>query len=468
MKILLRITVIFLTIGFGSAYAADDALPQTLFKNVNIFNGTEDKLYANHQVLVEGNTIKAISAGDIEAKSHARIIDGGGRTLMPGLIDAHVHLNLQNLDNPAGIDGVNNMTWEEVGALAYQAAQEYLYSGFTTVRDLCGSHDGLRKHIDAGTLIGPRIYLSGACISQTSGHGDWRPPSGVVRKNRNETSHVEDLGIVLLADGADEVLKACRNNLAGGADFCKMMSGGGVTSTRDPLHSLQGTPDELRAMVTATTQWDTVGAVHAYHDQSVLNALEAGVLSIEHGNLMSHKSTFELVKEKGAFVVPAMAGFSTQALKHPYYGNPALPAYSKIKKIMDNYETWIRLANETGIDLGYGTDIVVSSVNASRGIRDFQMGQWGEGFGNFRTLKAMTADNGRLMALTGKNNPYPGKLGVIEKGAYADIILVDGNPLEDLKPLGASVDMWAQPRAERTIKAIPFVMKDGKIYHDEL
>jgi len=391
--------------------SADTPPPQTLFTNVNIFNGTDDKLYENHRVLVEGNTIKAISVGEIESTSHATIIDGGGRTLMPGLIDAHVHLNLQNLDNPAGIDGVNNMTWEEVGALAYHSAQEYLYSGFTTVRDLC---------------------------------------------------------IVILADGADEVLKACRNNLAGGADFCKMMAGGGVTSTRDPLHSLQGTPDELRAMVTADRQWDSYGAVHAYQDQSVINALEAGVLSIEHGNLMNQKSTFDLVKEKGAFVVPAMAGFSEQLLKHPYYGNPALPAYGKVKQIMENYDTWVKLANDTGIDIGYGTDVVVSSLLVSRGTRDFQMGQWAESFGNFKTLKAMTADNGRLMAFTGKNNPYPGKLGVIEKGAYADIILVDGNPLKDLKLLGASFDMWAPSRAERSIETIPFVMRDGKIYRNRL
>jgi imidazolonepropionase-like amidohydrolase len=469
MKARLFILLTALLTFTSHSFAADStAKPQVLFTHVNIFNGTEDKLYENHSVLVEGHTIKGISDGEIKTNKDATVIDGGGRTLMPGLIDAHVHLNLQNLDNPAGIDGVNNMTWEEVGALAYHSAQEYLYSGFTTVRDLCGSHDGLRRHIEAGTLIGPRIYLAGACISQTSGHGDWRPPSGVVRKNLNETSHVEDLGIVVLADGADEVLKACRNNLAGGADFCKMMAGGGVTSTRDPLHSLQGTPEELRAMVTADQQWGSYGAVHAYQDQSVINALEAGVLSIEHGNLMTNKSTFELVKEKGAFVVPAMAGFSDQLLKHPYYGNPALPAYGKVKQIIENYANWVKLANETGIDLGFGTDVVVSSLLVSRGTRDFQMGQWGESFGNFKTLKAMTADNGRLMAFSGKNNPYPDQLGVIKKGAYADIILVDGNPLKDLKLLGASFDMWAPPRTERTIKTIPFIMKDGKTYKNTL
>jgi len=312
------------------------------------------------------------------------------------------------------------------------------------------------------------FHLSGACISQTSGHGDWRPASGVVRKNGNETSPVEDLGIVILADGVDEVLKACRNNLAGGADFCKMMAGGGVTSQRDPLHSLQGTMDELKAMTTATSQWDTVGAVHAYHDDSVRRALEAGVMSIEHGNLMSKSSTFKLVKKKGAWVVPAMAGFSRQLLKHPVYGNPDLPLRGKAMQLMENAETWIKLANKYEINLGFGTDIVVSSLHASRGIRDFQMGQFDESFGTFRTVKAMTSDNGRLMALTGKNNPYPKKLGVIENGAYADIILVDGNPLKDLTLLGASYDMWSTPRTERTIKTIPLVMKDGKVYLNEI
>jgi imidazolonepropionase-like amidohydrolase len=440
-----------------------------LFTNVMVWDGTSEAL-RKADVLVTGNTIAEISEEPLAViqSTDMTVIDGGGRTLMPGLIDAHVHLNLQLLENPLAIDGVNNMTWEEVGALAYESAQEYLYSGFTTVRDLCGSHDGLRKHIEAGTLTGPRIYLSGACISQTSGHGDWRPPSGVVRRNQTETSHVEDLGIVILADGGDEVLKSCRNNLAGGADFCKMMAGGGVTSQRDPLHSLQGTMVELRAMVQATGQWDTVGAVHAYHDESVRRALEAGVMSIEHGNLMSEASTFRLVKKMGAFVVPAMAGFSEQLLEHPVYGNPDLPLRGKVEQITKNYENWVELANKTEINIGFGTDVVVSNLLASRGVRDFQMGQFDESFGKLSTLKSMTSGNGELMRLTGKNNPFPGKLGVIEVGAYADIILVDGNPLEDLSVLGATYDMWAPPRATRSVGTIPFVMKDGKIYRNIL
>ena len=172
--------------------------------------------------------------------------------------------------------------------------------------------------------------------------------------------------------------------------------------------------------------------------------------------------------EESLTLMTTLPTTSEQLLKIPNYGNPDLPAYGKVKQIIENYDNWVKLATETGIDLGYGTDVVVSSLLVSRGTRDFQMGQWGESFGNFKTLKAMTADNGRLMAFSGKNNPYPDQLGVIKKGAYADIILVDGNPLKDLKLLGASFDMWAPPRTERTIKTIPFIMKDGKIYKNTL
>ncbi|MEW6996164.1 amidohydrolase family protein [Colwelliaceae bacterium BS250] len=468
----ITLALILSGIAFSSAAANESieakAIPKTIFKNVNVFNGTENKLITGCNVVVEKNVIKQACAKSFSSAEGDTVIDGKGRTLMPGLIDAHVHLNLQNLANPAGIDGVSLMTWEEVGALAYAASQEYLFSGFTTVRDLCGSHDGLRTHIEKGTLTGPRIYLSGACISQTSGHGDWRTRGQAMGDDGNKTGVAQELGIVILADGADEVLKATRNNLAGGADFTKMMAGGGVTSTRDPLHSIQGTQAELEAMVTADKQWDTYGAVHAYSDDSVTNALNAGVLSIEHGNLMTKRSTFELVKAKGAFVVPALAGFSDQLLKHPLYGNPDMPMRAKVMQLIENKDNWFKLANETNINIGFGTDIVVSSVAASRSIRDFQMGMFDEGLGTFETLHAMTGANGKLMAFTGKNNPYPNKLGVIEVGAYADIILVDGNPLKDLSVLGATYDMWAAPRTTRDIKTIPLIMKDGKIYVNEL
>ena len=486
----------------------------TLFKNVKIFDGKTNQLKTGLDVLVVKNKIHKIAkdipttgtwkvdvktgvskevvpappgAGDyssgytiykIDEKGKSEknqvevnVIDGGGRTLMPGLIDAHVHLNLQFLayGTDRGIQGAQLMSWEELGALAYEAAREYLPAGVTTVRDLCGASTGLRKHVDSGSLEGPRIYLSGACLGQTSGHGDWRWDLDVIDPNKANKSNLARLGITRLTDGADEVLRASRNNLAGGADFVKMMSGGGVTSERDPIESVQGTMDELKAMVTATRQFGTIGAVHAYHDTSVQNAIKAGVMSIEHANLMKEPETFKMVAKANAWLVPAMGAFADEIFEHPYYGNPDLPAYHKVKKIITNADNWIKLANKYKVNLGFGSDVVVSTKPVWRSSRDFQITQWGKAFGNFRTLKAMTYDNGRLMALTGHMNPYPGKLGVIEEGAYADIILVDGNPLKDLSVIGASPKMFGvPPRPTSSVDTIPLVMKDGKIYKNTL
>ncbi len=523
MKKFSSLLIVFILCGSSLAVPAatvraqDLLIPSqvTLFKNVRLFDGTTDGLKDGLDVLVVKNKIHRIAANiptagtyEVDADAGAvkevvpvipgtgdyssgytfyvaseygkpekkqvevNVIDGDGRTLMPGLIDAHVHLNLQFVGHGTdrGIQGAELMTWEELGALAYEAAREYLPAGVTTVRDLCGTSTGLRKHIDSGTLEGPRIYLSGACLGQTSGHGDWRWDVGVLDPNNINQSNLERLGITRLTDGADEVLKAARNNLAAGADFVKMMSGGGITSERDPIESIQGTPDELKAMVTATEQFGTIGAVHAYHDVSVQNALAAGVRSIEHGNLMQDPKTFEMVAEADAWIVPAMAAFADEILEHPYYGNPDLPAYKKTKRVRDNADTWIELANEYQVNLGFGSDSIVATKEVWRSTRDFQITQWGRVFGNFRTLKALTSDNGRLMALTGVMNPYPeGKLGVIEEGAYADIILVDGNPLEDLSLVGGAPSMFkTQPRPTASVDTIPFVMKDGMIYKNTL
>lgn len=452
----------------GQGFAQEESFP-ILFTNVHVFNGVDEQRIENANVLVVDNLIAEISEEPLVA-ANATIIDGGGRTLMPGLIDAHVHLNMQfgGHGTDRGIQGMQNMTWEEIGALAYESAREYLPAGVTTVRDLCGMSQGLRKHIDSGTLEGPRIYLSGACLGQRSGHGDWRWDPSVLRDDGGK-SNLELLGVTTLTDGADAVLAAARNNLAGGADFVKMMSGGGVTSERDPIESVQGTHEELSAMATATSQFGTISAVHAYHDVSVQNAILAGVVSIEHGNLMAEPETFKMVAEADAWVVPAMAAFAEDIFEHPYYGNPDLPAYGKVKKIIVNADNWIKLANEYRINIGFGSDSIITTKDGWRQTRDFQITQWGRAFGNLRTLQAMTSDNGRLMALTGDMNPYPeAKLGVIEVGAYADIILVDGNPLEDLTLIGASTEMFGESRPTPSVDTIPFVMKDGVIFKNTL
>lgn len=500
------VLLFFVSASFAASIDAPSSV--TLFKNVKVFDGYNGKLQ-DLDVLVVGNKIHRVEAelpetgtwevnaptgqatevappapGDYSGgytflvqgdegretvEVDVNVVDGGGRTLMPGLIDMHVHLNMQFIGsgNDRGIQGAQLLTWEELGALAYRSAQEYLPAGVTTVRDLCGTSDGIQKHIDLGTLTGPRIYLSGSCVSASSGHGDWRWNPDVLRK---EKSYLEELGLTTLADGADAVLAASRNNLAGGADFVKMMSGGGITSERDPLDSIQGTPEELAAMVRATTDFGTYSAVHAYTDVSVQNAIRAGVVSIEHGNLMQDPETFKMIAKAEAWVVPAMAAFAPDILEHPYYGNPALPAYAKTARVNKNGEKWIELANEYRINMAFGSDSLGVTPLAWRQTRDFQITQWGRSFGNLRTLQAMTSDAGKLLALSGIMNPYPeGPLGVIKEGAYADIILVDGNPLEDLTVIGASESMFgSEPRPTAAVDTIPLVMKDGIIYRNTL
>ena len=223
-------------------------------------------------------------------------------------------------------------------------------------------------------------------------------------------------------------------------------------------------------MVKATGDFGTYSAVHAYTDISVQNAIRAGVVSIEHGNLMSEPETFKMVAEANAWVVPAMAAFAPDILEHPYYGNPALPAYAKTARVNKNGEAWIKLANEYRINMAFGSDSLAVTPPAWRQTRDFQITQWGRSFGNLRTLQAMTSDAGKLLALSGIMNPYPeGKIGVIEEGAYADIILVDGDPLEDLSVIGASESMFGSaPRPTSSVDTIPFVMKDGVIFKNTL
>jgi imidazolonepropionase-like amidohydrolase len=213
----------------------------------------------------------------------------------------------------------------------------------------------------------------------------------------------------------------------------------------------------------------TYAAAHAYLDESVQRALNAGFMSIEHGNLITDPNTFKLVAKKGAWIVPAMGGFSKELMDHPYYGNPENPAYEKAKRINDNGAKWVQLANKYKVNMGFGTDIVVVGKATSRNLRDYQITHWGESFGNLRTLKAMTSENGKLMALAGDMNNYPKKLGVIEPDAYADLILVDGNPLEDLSLIGAIPSMFkSKPRATPSVPTIRVVVKNGVIVKNTL
>ena len=478
--------------------AADIPETVTLFKNVKIFDGTTDELKEGLDVLVVKNKIHKIAkdiptgasfeidtagdavrelpdvvgrgeynfrivdeAGKATKKSvEVDVIDGGGLTLMPGLIDSHVHFNLMVQGGPKGLEGA---TWEEIAVMSASVAQEWLQNGITTVRDMGGMYTGLRKAIDRGDIPGPRVYCCGGFISQTSGHGDFRFDS---QFNAAEANAIK-LGISRLADGPAEVLKQTRENFSLGADYIKIMIGGGVSSEKDPLHSLQFTPSEIEAAVESCKNWDTYVAAHVYHDSHIKRGLELGVMCFDHAQFISEE-TCRLLKEKGAFISPNTAGMTPDLLKHPVYGNPAGPQYPKVVEFMERSKGLFDVLNKVKPKIVFNTDIVFTTGTAMRNHIDFEKHYLADNIGNFEALKAMTSTGGELAALTGKNNPYPGKLGVIEEGAFADILIVDGNPLEDIGAIGAR-EKWldAAPRGVE-VEPIRLIMKDGKIYKNTL
>ncbi len=446
----------------GVAFSQEEKKPQVLFTNVKVFNGTENKLH-DVDVLVEGNKIKEVRKGAKSTSPDATTIDGEGRTLMPGMIDCHTHLFM---NAAGGVPGMEAATWDEIGARAAHMAMEYLFMGITSVREMGGGGSGVKKTVDAGLLAGPRIYPSGAFLSQTSGHGDLRYGS---QRNSNLSptvdSNAERLGITIVADGPDRIISAVRQNFSQGASQIKIMAGGGVASVLDPLHTLQYLPSEIEAAVAAAADWDTYVAAHVFSDAGIRRCVEAGVKSIEHGFFAS-EDTLRLMKEKDVFLVAQMTGIS------PYLKQlPALtvePNKSKLEDAETQSKDFVENVKKVRPKMAFQTDIVFTTGEALRAQVDHEKWYHADLFGNFEMLHAATGAAGELLAMSGKANPYRGKLGVIEEGAFADILIVDGNPLEDISVIGGNPKWYdAEPRGPN-IPTIRIIMKDGRVYKNTL
>ena len=455
MQRLQGLTFLALVLGAGVATAQSGAAPPaeapppkrtaTLIENVRVFDGRADRLSAPSNVLVVGNRIQSISAEPISPPADATLtrIAGAGRTLMPGLIDNHVHLvmtasTMAQMSDP-------NAKFEAIEARAAEEARQTLLRGFTTVRDLGGPVFGIKKAIDAGKAEGPRIYPSGAMVSQTSGHGDSRLPHERSRRFFGKPSLGEEMGFSFIADGRDEVLAATRENLRYGATQIKVHAGGGAATAYDPLDVTQYTLDELKAAVEAADDWNTYVTVHAYNARSVRRSVEAGVKVIEHGQLLD-EATVKLLGDKGIFL-------SLQAL------DPApswAPANIREKKdeVIRGTDNAFRWAKQHKVKLLWGTDFLFNPEQNKNQNKDIlKLKQW---FTPAEVLKLLTFDNAQVFQLSGPRNPYPGKLGVVEPGAYADLLLVDGDPL-------ANLDLVADPT-----KNFVLIMKDGRIHKNLL
>ena len=395
-------------------------------------------------MLVKGNTIQRITVDPIDKASNAHVVQGGGRVLMPGLIDAHWHAFM------AATPQTILMTAQPsyLHLLAARQAEATLMRGFTTVRDLGGPVFGLKRAIDEGVMIGPRIYPSGAFISQTSGHGDFRFAFEVPRLPGGPLSYSEVEGIAAIADSPDEVRLRTREQLRQGASQIKLMAGGGVSSPYNPIESTQYTEAEIRAAVEAAENWGTYVTVHAYTPRAIRQAVSAGVKCIEHGQLIDD-ATAKLLADKGIW-------WSLQPLTYDadVFARMSPVSQKKALEVFAGTENAYKLAKKYKVKTAWGADILFDAGAASRqGSYLAMMVRW---YTPAEALKMATADNGELMALSGFINPYPGKLGVVEEGALADLLLVDGNPLENIK-------LVADPE-----KNFLVIMKDGTIYKNTL
>jgi imidazolonepropionase-like amidohydrolase len=414
----------------------------TVFRNVRVFNGTSASLSAPTTVVVRGTVIASIG-GSVLTSPGATVIEGGGRTLMPGLIDAHWHSAMAAVPLPV-------LMTADVGYINLVAAtseRDTLMRGFTSVRDVSGPTFGLKRAIDEGLIAGPRIWPSGAMISQSGGHGDFRMPYEVPAAPNAPLSRGEAINGGVIADGPDDVRKRVREQLMLGASQIKLAAGGGVASPYDPIDVTQYTEPEFRAAVEAAENWGTYVTVHAYTPRAIQAAVRAGVKCIEHGQLMDDASA-KLMADNDVWL-------SLQPFIDNEYANPQTGA-SRVKQleVFAGTDKAYALAKKYNLKTAWGTDILFDpKMVVHQGAILATMVRW---YTPAQVLKMATSTNAELLALAGPRNPYPGKLGVVEAGALADVLLVDGDPIANIKLI------------EDPVKNFVVIMKDGKVYKNTL
>ncbi len=445
---MLRLLILAASALFAAHAAMAEDMSQTsgdvLFRDVRVFDGRSDVVSAPTSVLVRGNKIAAIGAEATSRGAAATVIEAGGRTLMPGLIDAHWHTMLIRPTPDVAIYGDIGF----INFLAGAEARATLMRGFTTVRDMGGPSFGLKQAIDLGIVEGPRIWPSGAIITVTSGHGDFRMTSELPRDGTRSLSRMEQIGGSMVADSPDMVRQRAREQLMLGASQIKLTAGGGVSSPHSPLDVSTFTLEELKAAVEAADNWGSYVAVHAYTPAAVRRSIDAGVKVIEHAHLIDD-ATAKYMAEKGVWL-------STQPFLAEE-GSPFAPGsiqYIKQRAVMQGTDLIYRLAIKYGIKTAFGTDILFSQEKATRQTALLSaMTRW---YSPAQVLRMATSINAELLALSGLRSPYEGKLGVVEVGALADLLLVDGDPIANIRLI------------EDPERNVMIIMKDGKIHKNSL
>ena len=423
--------------------AQNAALPtKILFRQARLFDGKSNNLQPNAQILVEGGRITSVDTSNAPPKPEWTVIDCGGRMLMPGLIDAHWHTLFAAVPAPMLMSGEPGSIFTASTA----EANRTLLRGFTTVRDVGGPVFAFKQAIDTGIIPGPRIFPSGAMITTTGGHADLRALSDIPRDS-GRLSLIETIGGAAIADSVGDLSMRIREQLMQGASQIKIVGGGGVSSPRSPLDMTTFSESDLRAAVAIARDWNTYVTVHAYAPHTVQRAVAAGAACIEHAHLMDEE-TAGLLAQKGIWL--SIQPFLTEADSVPLTG----PSRERMLQVFGNTPRAYELVRKHGIKAAWGSDLLFSpELTPRQNVMLTHLGRW---YSNAEALRMATAGNAELLALSGPRNPYPGKLGVIETGALADILVVNGNLLDDLRLI------------EQPDKNLAVIMKDGKLFKNSL
>jgi imidazolonepropionase-like amidohydrolase len=408
----------------------------TIFRSAKIFDGDSETLREGLDVVVVNGEIRQLSKQRVEAAPGDEVIDCGGRVLMPGLIDAHVHVYASGLN----ISRTVQTPMSYLAHFATQFMQTSLERGFTTLRDVAGAEVGLALAIKDGLLQGvPRLIYGGRALSQTGGHGDFRPGDHALDSPHfcGCAFHADHLAVV--ADGADAIRRAVREEFRRGASHIKIMASGGVASPTDPLDRCQFSDAEITAAVEEADRAGHYVCAHCHPAEAVRRAAALGVKSIEHGTLID-RPTAEFVAEKGSFIVPTMA--TIMALKDEGK-NLGLPPASleKLGRVADAALSSLEIIKRAGAKMGFGTDL----LGALHVRQSTEFTLRASVLPNIDVLRSACVVNAELLGQSGR-------LGCIREGAIADLLVVDGNPLQDISVLGDG---------GRRIVAI---MKDGKFH----
>ncbi|MDX1649025.1 MAG: amidohydrolase family protein [Myxococcota bacterium] len=411
-------------------------MAELVLQNASLFDPRERVLRPGTGVRVEGDRIVEVREGPLRHAGGVREVDLGGRVLLPGLIDCHVHVTITTLDLSA-------MARKPVTLVALEAARilgRMLRRGFTTVRDAGGADWGLATAVDRGLVAGPRIVYAGRTLSQTGGHGDHRPRS----EEPGCACRIHTSGFAHVADGVAAVRRAAREELRRGASQIKIMASGGVASPSDPIDVVQYSAEEMAAAVEEAHAWHAYAMAHAYTPEAITRAVRAGVRTIEHGNLLDAE-TARLMAERGAILVPTLVTYRALDELGRKLGFPEV-SQRKVQDVLDAGLASLERAREAGVPMGFGTDLL-GEAHDQQG-REFAIRA--EALPPAEVLRQATLEGARILR-------REGELGEVVPDARADLVVVDGDPLQDPGLLGGA-------GGERLLA----VMKDGELVVDRL